>query len=89
MLRNGQCIAAIAALIGSGLVGTTANADTVELHFNNENVNVSIVGDFMGFREDAYIIRTNSGELHVPASYVTCEGSDCLFIVNAVERTSN
>ncbi len=35
-------------------------------------------GEFVKFDQDAYLIRTQAGEIYVPASLVSCEGVDCL-----------
>lgn len=67
--------------------GSAAHADQIALSFNNESF--AIIGDFLGFKDNAYIVRTAGGELHVPANIVTCEGDDCLIIVSQNQQTGN
>lgn len=53
-----------------------ANAGIIELTFKANDVTVS--GEFAGFRDDAYVIETPTGLLYVPVVLVTCAGADCI-----------
>ncbi len=63
-------------------VPTGVNTSRIALTFEKQGV--TLVGDFAGLRQNAYIIITEMGELHVPASYVTCKGASC-FEVATIE----
>lgn len=79
----------ISAIILSVLVTVTpsiVSASDIALTF--EKHGVTIAGDFAGFTENAYVIVTTVGILHVPANLVTCVGSDCLDIVASVPQDS-
>lgn len=64
---------------------TVAVADQITLTF--ESNNVTLTGEFAGFKNLAYTIITDLGEINVPAGLVTCEGADCMEIVS-VTRVS-
>lgn len=55
------------------------SASEIALTFADNGL--TIAGEFVGFKENAYVITTTVGELHVPAVLVTCEGADCLNVV--------
>ena len=57
------------------------NAKDITLIF--ENHDITMVGEFVGFTQGAYIIISNDQKLHVPAVLVRCEGDDCFEIVTA------
>ena len=62
--------------LASGLVfSTAAVADQVTLKSADGTVN--LVGEFVEFKDDNYIIRTALGDLRISASRVRCEGAAC------------
>jgi hypothetical protein len=77
---------ALAVASGTFLLPTVASADQISLTFKDSAI--TMTGEFAGFREDAYVIMTSAGELYVPASYVTCEGNDCLTFLETEESSS-
>lgn len=67
---------AAGAALASGLMfSTAALADQVTLKSADGTVN--LVGDFVDFKDDNYVIRTALGELRISASRVRCEGAAC------------
>jgi len=63
------------ALIGAGLAPTALSAGEVNLKSADGTVN--LVGEFIEFADDNYVIRTALGDLRISASRVRCEGADC------------
>ena len=63
------------ALVGSLTLSSGAFAQEVTLTSSDGTVNMT--GDFVDFRDNAYIIATALGELRVSASRVQCEGAAC------------
>lgn len=82
----------------SGMIGTITlsamatitpsfvSADPIALTF--EDHGVTIAGEYVGFRENAYVITTTAGTLHVPAILVSCQGADCLDIIFPTSQDS-
>ena len=64
-----------------GAFSTAAFADEIALTFANHDL--VIVGEFTAYQDDAYLIMTENGEIHVPAILVTCEGEKCVAPRNA------
>lgn len=62
-------------LVGSLSLSSFAFAQEVKLTSSDGTVNMT--GDFVDFRDNAYIIATALGELRVSASRVNCEGAAC------------
>lgn len=60
---------------------TSASASEIALTFKGGEV--TLTGEFAGFKESAYIVETDLGEIYVPAIMVTCEGPDCFEFVVA------
>ncbi len=72
--RKGNALRAM--LVASTcLMPMSAAADTVTLKSADGTVN--LVGEFIDFKDDLYIIRTTLGNLRVSASRVSCEGAAC------------
>ncbi|WP_299722465.1 phosphate ABC transporter substrate-binding/OmpA family protein [uncultured Tateyamaria sp.] len=63
------------AITGALLAPTFAFAEDVTLKSADGTVN--IVGEFMGFEENAYLIKTGLGDLRISAERVRCEGEAC------------
>lgn len=63
------------ALASGMLFSTAALADEVTLKSADGTVN--LVGDFVEFKDDNYVIRTALGDLRISASRVRCEGAAC------------
>ncbi|MEM6385840.1 MAG: phosphate ABC transporter substrate-binding/OmpA family protein [Pseudomonadota bacterium] len=62
--------------LASGLMfSSAAVADEVTLKSADGTVN--LVGEFIDFKDDNYIIRTALGDLRISASRVRCEGAAC------------
>lgn len=59
-----------------------------DITLTSEEHGVTIAGEYAGFRENAYVVITEAGTLHVPAILVTCEGLDCLDIVKPALQDS-
>ncbi|MFG5380638.1 hypothetical protein [Yoonia sp. R2-816] len=76
----------VAVLASAIVVAGSANAGEIALTLTSSDITIS--GDFVGFKDAAYIIRTSSGELHIPAIHVSCEGADCLNILTDADRVS-
>lgn len=60
---------------------SNASADEITLTFEKHDLTVS--GEFAGFVQNAYVIRTENGEIHVPVEMVTCEGNYCFEVAEA------
>ncbi len=67
--------AATTAIVSGAMFATAAVADEVTLKSADGTVN--LVGEFIDFKDDNYIIRTALGDLRVSASRVRCEGDAC------------
>jgi len=67
--------AASVALVSGLMFSTAAVADQVTLKSADGTVN--LVGEFVDFKDDNYIIKTTLGNLRVSASRVRCEGAAC------------
>ncbi len=63
------------AVAGALTAPTMSFAEDVTLKSSDGTVN--IVGEFKGFEENAYIIKTGLGELRISAERVRCEGAAC------------
>ena len=62
--------------MATGMVAATAAfADQVTLKSTDGTINV--VGEFIEFADDSYIVRTALGDLRINASRVVCEGAAC------------
>jgi hypothetical protein len=69
-------------IIGTMMLGAIAlispsgvSADQISLTLKAQNF--TVVGQYVGFAEGAYIIMTENGEMRVPAAMVSCEGTAC------------
>jgi len=74
-ISKGLCAAVALAL------PSIASAGEIALTFETHGVTIS--GEFAGFQDDAYILITTAGPLHVPANLATCEGEDCVVLFTA------
>lgn len=63
------------AVAGALIAPTFALADDITLKSADGTVNV--VGEFLAFEENAYLIKTGLGELRISAERVRCEGEAC------------
>lgn len=61
--------------VAAGLLPTAVLADEVTLKSADGTVN--IVGEFVEFTDDNYVIRTGLGDLRISAARVRCEGDAC------------
>ena len=73
--------ALFAAISMLALNATAATAGEIALTFEQHGVTIS--GEFAGFQDDAYVLITTAGRLHVPANLATCEGDDCVVFFTA------
>lgn len=64
-----------AVIFGAGMLPTNVLAEDVTLKSADGTVN--IVGEFVDFADDHYVIRTGLGDLRIAASRVRCEGEAC------------
>ena len=62
-------------LVGAGMLPMSVLADEVTLKSADGTVN--LVGEFIEFADDNYVIRTGLGDLRIAASRVRCEGDAC------------
>ncbi len=69
------CAVCAFAVMGAIATPTTGIAKQVTLKSSDGTVN--IVGDFVAFEENAYVVKTGLGELRISASRVRCEGDAC------------
>jgi len=69
------CAATALAVIGASALPSFAIAKEVTLKSSDGTVN--IVGDFVAFEENAYVVKTGLGELRISAARVRCEGDAC------------
>lgn len=69
------CAACALAVIGATVLPSIGIAKQVTLKSSDGTVN--IVGDFVAFEENAYVVKTGLGELRISASRVRCEGDAC------------
>ena len=68
---------AMCALAIAGVVAMPASVFADEVTLKSSDGTVNIVGEFQGFEENAYIIKTGLGELRISAERVRCEGEAC------------
>ncbi len=69
------------ALLGCTCLSTAAFAGEVSLKSADGTVN--LVGEFVDYRDDNYVLRTALGELRISAARVRCEGASCPTIETA------
>ncbi|MCU0828137.1 MAG: phosphate ABC transporter substrate-binding/OmpA family protein [Tabrizicola sp.] len=69
------------ALLGAALWASTAlvplSAQAEEVSLKSSDGTVNLVGEFVEFVDNTYVIRTALGELRVSAANVRCEGAAC------------
>ena len=68
---------ALRALIVAGAIAMPSLAVADEVTLKSSDGTVNIVGEFVAFEENAYVIRTGLGELRISAARVRCEGAAC------------
>ncbi len=68
---------ALCALAVAGVIAMPAVASADQVTLKSSDGTVNIVGEFKGFEENAYIIKTGLGELRISAERVRCEGEAC------------
>ncbi|MGL6209864.1 MAG: phosphate ABC transporter substrate-binding/OmpA family protein [Paracoccaceae bacterium] len=54
-----------------------AGAMAGEVALKSADGTVNLVGEFIEFKDDNYVVRTALGELRIAANRVRCEGADC------------
>lgn len=70
-----KATAAGVAIVSGLLISNAALAEQVTLKSSDGTVN--LVGEFVDFKDDNFIIRTALGDLRISASRVRCEGAAC------------
>ena len=60
----------------AGLIAPVAT-QAEEVTLRSADGTVNLVGDFVAFTDNNYVIRTGLGELRISASRVSCEGAGC------------
>lgn len=73
MIKKSASIALVS--FAAGVVPMSVLADEVTLKSADGTVN--LVGEFIEFADDNYVIRTGLGDLRIAASRVRCEGDAC------------
>lgn len=73
--KFGMTAAKAAVIFGAGLIPTHVLSENVTLKSSDGTVN--IVGEFVDFTDDHYVVRTGLGDLRIAASRVRCEGAAC------------
>ncbi|MCB2135838.1 MAG: substrate-binding domain-containing protein [Rhodobacteraceae bacterium] len=73
--HRGRNLLCTVALLGAAFVPTQSLADVVTLKSADGTVN--LVGEFVDFVDETYIIKTSLGNLRISASRVRCEGTSC------------
>jgi len=71
---RGKTVKAMA-VVAAGVLPTAVLSGEVALKSSDGTVN--IVGEFVDFAEDHYVVRTALGDLRIAASRVRCEGESC------------
>ena len=66
---------AAASVVALLSMASTASAQSVTLKSADDSINIT--GQFVGFEDNAYILRTPLGDLRVAASRVVCSGEAC------------
>lgn len=66
-----------------------SSAHAGEITFTSADGEIAITGEFLKFRELAYVILYEGQELHVPVMLMNCEGIGCLNmdIIDFVDET--
>jgi len=72
-----------AVLLAAVAMTAPAMVGAKEITLIFEGQGITLVGEFAGFKDGAYIIVNNNQELYVPAVLVRCEGDDCFEVVTA------
>ena len=67
-------------------IPTSVSAGEIALTLKTQEI--TLIGEFGGFKGDAYILVTQTGTIYVPAMLVTCEGDDCFEFVNVQSTNS-
>ena len=80
--RNSKAKLAAAAMLGVSVFATGAYAEKVTLKSADGTIN--LVGDFVEYKDNNYVIRTALGNLRVSDSRVRCEGAACPDLGNSV-----
>ncbi len=68
---------ALRATVTAGISLLPLTAIGGEIILKSADGTVNLVGEYVDFKDDSYIIRTVLGDLRVAASRVRCEGADC------------
>jgi len=74
-IRMNKSAARALVLVGAGMLPMSVLAEEVTLKSADGTVN--LVGEFIEFADDNYVIRTGLGDLRIAASRVRCEGEAC------------
>jgi phosphate transport system substrate-binding protein len=64
-------------LLMSGAALFPAVASAGEVTLKSPDGTVNLVGEFVEFKDNTYVIRTALGDLSISASRVSCQGADC------------
>ena len=73
-----KCLGAFSAVVLSIMAfAISTSAATPEVALSFHDLDLAISGQLTGYTDQAYIIQTSSGLLHVPSVLVTCSGRDC------------
>ena len=76
LFRNGGA-GFVRVALAAGLAMTPIAATAGEVALKSADGTVNLVGEFIEFKDDNYVIRTALGDLRISASRVRCEGDDC------------
>jgi len=73
--KMSAAIKRVALIAAAGMIPASVLADEVTLKSADGTVN--LVGEFVEFKDDNYVIRTALGNLRISAARVRCEGAAC------------
>lgn len=76
MLTSIASLSRMAAVAGLALLPMTAKAN--EIILTSPDNTVRLVGQYVGFEVDTYVITINGIEMRVSAARMNCAGANCL-----------
>ncbi|TFL20205.1 phosphate ABC transporter substrate-binding/OmpA family protein [Jannaschia formosa] len=84
-IRSLTTTSALRGLALAGVLAVPGMAQAENVNLISADGTVDIVGEFVGFEDNVYVIRTALGELRLSAERVRCEGAACPSFETAVQ----